>query len=244
MKKIVCFILCVLMVLSFTACKKETSQKSIMTDSSSDQIAQSLHYPAPKSLTYEESENNLGMRYIFTLEEFNTMLNDACKNLGTSDVDEFFDFNNWKAMSENLTDDNGIKYSSYYYDTDTLTITAAVENESGKVLNLGCGTTYSEFVSSDEDYQYTVMLTSAIIAMVAGGYTENDLEFLYCVFFDSAKNNERFFYHNGVYMMNLSKAEGEEGSALLFMTSPCKDEILEQWELTDYRDYDGSYGKK
>lgn len=241
MKRFICIILAVLFVFSLTACNKETASQSIMADSTGDQLATTVKYPAPATLTYEESENNLGARYTFTLKEFNSMLNSACKNLGTSDVEEFFDFSNWKVVSDNLTDDNGIKYSSYYYATDTLTISAAVENESGKVMNLGCGTSYNEFASSDADYQYTVMLTSAIIAMVAGGYTESDLEFLYCIYFDSAKNNEKFYYHNGVYMMNISKAEGEEGSALLFMTSPCKEEIKQEWELTDYRDYDGSY---
>ncbi len=241
MKRFICIILALLFVFSLTACNKETSQKSIMSDSTGDQEAFTVKYPVPTTLTFEESENNLGARYNFTLKEFNTMLNDACENLGTNDIDEFFDYSHWTVMSDNLTDDNGIKYSSYYYATDTLTISAAVENESGKVMNLGCGTSYEEFASADADYQYTVMLTSAIIAMVAGGYTENDLEFLYCIYFDSAKNSEKFYYHNGVYMMNISKSKDEEGSALLFMTSPCQEEIKTSWELTDYRDYENSY---
>lgn len=239
MKRIISILLTIIFVLSLCACNKETAQKGIMTDSSNDQAMLTVKYPAPTTLTYEESENNLGARYVFTLEEFNTMLNSACESLGTAE--KSFDFSNWQVMSDNLTDNNGIKYSSYYYSTDTLTITAAVENESGKVMNLGCGTSYDEFANADADYQYTVMLTSAIIAMVAGGYTENDIEFLYCIFFDSAKFNEQFIYHNNIYMMNISKTEGEEGSALLFMTSPCKDEIEKEWELTDYSDYNGTY---
>lgn len=240
MKRFICIILAVIFVFSLTACNKETSKKTIMTDSTNDQAVTTVKYPVPSTLTFEESENNLGARYTFTLEEFNDMLNDACKALGTAE-EEFFDFSNWQVVSSNLTDDNGIKYSSYYYATDTLTISAAVENKSGKVMNLSCGTAYDEFANSDADYQYTVMLTSAIIAMVAGGYTEDDLEFLYCIFFDSAKNNESFYYHNGVYMMNISKEQDEEGSALLFMTSPCQEEIMADWELTDYSEYDGSY---
>lgn len=241
MKKIVCVIIVMLLILSLCACNKETGQKGIMTDSSKDQVALTVKYPVPSTLTYEDSESNLGARYVFTLSEFNDMLNSACSELSSSADAQYFDINNWKVMSDNLTDDNGIKYSSYYYNTDTLTITASLENESGKVMNLGCGTSYEEFASADEDYQYTVMLTTAIIAMVAGGYTQDDIEFLYCMFFDSAKYNEQFFYHNNVYMMNISKTEGEEGSALLFMTSPCKDEIKTEWELTDYSKFDGTY---
>ena len=241
MKRIICLILVMLLAVSLCACNKETAKKSIMTDSSKDQVALTVKYPVPSTLTYEDSESNLGARYVFTLSEFNDMLNLACSELSTSADTQYFDINNWKVMSDNLTDDNGIKYSSYYYNTDTLTITASLENESGKIMNLGCGTSYEEFASADEDYQYTVMLTSAIIAMVAGGYTQGDIEFLYCMFFDSAKYNEQFFYHNNVYMMNISKTEGEEGSALLFMTSPCKDEIKTEWKLTDYRNFDGTY---
>ena len=242
MKRFISILMVVLLVLSLCACNKETATKgNIMTDSSKDEVAVTVKYPAPTTLTYEESDSRLGARYTFTLYEFNAMLNEACDSMSESSVTEYFDFNNWQVMSENLTDDNGIKYSSYYYSTDTLTITAAVENESGKVMNLGCGTSYEEFANADADYQYTVMLTSAIIAMVAGGYTEDDIEFLYCIFFDSAKFNEQFFYHNNVYMMNISKQEGEDVAALLFMTSPCKDEIKDEWELTDYSEYDGTY---
>ncbi len=240
MKRFFCIVLVLLCVLSVTACNKQSGTKNIMSDDSDMvQEVDTVSLPVAKTLTHEESKNNLGARYTFTLKEFNTMLNSASENLG-SDA-QSFDFDNWQIMSDELEDDNGIMYSSYYYPTDTLTITAAVESESGKVMNLGCGATYEEFVEADADYQYTVMLTAAIIAMVAGGYTEDDLEFLYYIFYDSAKHNEQFFYNNSVYMMNLSKAEGVEGSAVLFMTSPCKDEVLDEWELTDYAQYDGSY---
>ncbi len=240
MKKNICLVLVLLMTLCMCACSDKNSDQS---DKQNDSVAAAAEYPLPKEITFEESENNLGARYTFTLQEFNDKLNAACKELGTKDVQEFFDFENWQVMSSELVDDNGIEYSSYYYPTDTLTITAAVENKSQQVMNIGCGNTYEEFVNSDAEYQYTVMLTAAIIAMVAGGYTESDIEFLYDIFFDSAKNNEQFYYQNSVYMMNLSKAEGEEGSVVLFMTSPCKDEIKSEWELTDYSEFEGTYSK-
>lgn len=240
MKRFICIVLVVLCVLSLTACNKQSGTKNIMSDDGEVvQEAQTVSLPVSKTLTHEISDNNLGARYNFTLEEFNTMLNEASENLG-SDA-QAFDFDNWKIMSDELEDDNGIMYSSYYYATDTLTITAAVETESQKVMNLGCGTTYEEFVEADADFQYTVMLTSAIVAMVANGYDDSALEFLYYIFFDSAKYDKQFFYNNCVYMMNLSKTQGVEGSVVLFMTSPCKDEILDEWALTDYAQFDGSY---
>lgn len=241
MKKLLCILLAIVFIFALTACKEE-SKKETVIEESTQEISTTV-YPSPRTVTWEKSENNLGARYTFTLEEFNTMLNERCENLGNSDVSEFFDFKNWEIMADNLVDNNGIEYTSYCYSTDVLTITAAVENKSEKVMNLGCGTSYNDFVSSDAEYQHTVMLTSAIIAMTAGDYSDENLEFLYCIFFDSAKNDKQFFYNNSVYMLNMSKEEGEEGAALLFMMSPCKDEILEEWELTDYSTFDGSFEK-
>ena len=242
MKKLICILLALIFIFSLTACKNDVEKKDEKTDIS-EEISTTL-YPSPQSVMWEKSKNNLGARYTFTLKEFNKMLNNRCKNLSEEVDTDFFEYKNWRKMSDTLLDDNGIEYTSYYYATDTLTLTAAVENESQKVMNLGCGTSYEEFVNSDEDYQYTVMLTAAIIAMTAGDYSDENLEFLYYIFFDSAKYDKQFFYNNSVYMLNMSKAEGEEGAALLFMMSPCKDEILKEWELTDYSTFDGSYKDK
>lgn len=242
MKKFICILLAVMFIFSLTACKNDAENKDSKKENI-EEISTTL-YPSPRTVTWEKSENNLGARYTFTLEEFTTMLNERCENLGDSGISQFFEFENWKKMSDTLLDDNGIEYTSYYYSTDALTITAAVENENGKVMNLGCGTSYNEFVNSDAEFQYTIMLTSAILAMTAGDYSDESLEFLYYIFFDSAKNDIQFFYNNSVYMLNMSKEEGEEGAALLFMMSPCKDEIQKEWELTDYSTYDGSYKDK
>ncbi len=237
MKKIICLLLVMMVLFSFASCgEKSKDDEIIITQESTEN--ESL-YPTPTTLTWEKSDNNLGARYVFTLEEFNDMMNERCGALGEAQT-PFFEMENWELMSDTLVDDNGIEYTSYYYATDTLTITAAVENESQKVINLGCGTAYTEFVNSDADYQYTVMLTSAILAMVAGGYEDDALEFLYYIFFDSAKTDTAFFYNNSVYMLNLSKEKDEENAALLFMISPCQDEVLEEWELTDYSEFEAS----
>lgn len=242
MKKLICILLAAIFIFSLTACKSDENSKTD-EEESTQEISTTL-YPSPRSVMWEKSENNLGARYTFTLKEFNKMLNNRCKNLSDKVDTDFFDYKNWKKMSDTLLDDNGIEYTSYYYATDALTITAAVENKSKRVMNLGCGTSYEEFVNSDEDYQYTVMLTAAIIAMTAGDYSDENLEFLYYIFFDSAKNDKQFFYNNSVYMLNMSKEKDEKTAALLFMMSPCKDEILEEWELTDYSTFDGSYKDK
>ncbi len=236
--RILCLIMVGLLMFSLCSCSKEENKDKESADVAVTE--QTINFPLPKEKRYEQSSNNLGARYTFTLEEFNTMLNEESGSLSSSENEQFFDYKNWELMTEDLEDENGIQYDSYYYTTDTLTITVAVEKHSKKIMNIGCGATYEEFVNSDADYQYTVILTSAIIAMVAGGYTQDDLEFLYYIYFDAAKYDQQFFYNNAVYMMNLSKEKGEEGAVVLFMTSPCKDEILTQWELTDYKKFENS----
>ncbi len=212
-----------------------------MSDSSTNKGAVTLDYPVPSKLTYEDSTNKLGARYVFTLQEYNTMLNDACKNFGEGENANYFDFNNWKAMSDNLTDDNGVMYESYCYATDMLTITAAVEKESQKVMQISCGAPYKQFEDGTEDFQYNVILTTAILAMVAGGYEQEDLTFLYSIFYDSAKEKQGFYYHSNFYMVDYSKGTEDDISVVLFMTSPCKDEIKTEWNLTDYAKFDGSF---
>lgn len=237
MKRFISMVIALMLILSMCACAANNDADDIVVE---ETVAESL--PTPTTVTYEKSDNKLGARYTFTLLEFNTMLNSASKQLqdDSESNKEAFDFDNWEIISKKLKDDNGVEYSSYYYATDTLTITAAVENKSKKVMNLGCGTTYNEFVNGDVDFQNTVMITSAIIAMVAGGYDESALQFLYNIFYESAKNSEQFYYENSVYMMNLSSSNDENQTVVLFMTSPCQDEILSEWGLTNYAEFESS----
>lgn len=243
MKRLLCFVMAVLLIISLCACGEDTqtASKGMMADNDNGNQAVSIDYPVPSDMTYEDSTNKLGARYVFTLKEYNEMLNKACKNLGQGTDTSFFDYKNWELMSDNLTDDNGVVYETYCYPTDVLTITAAVEKESQKVMQLSCGALYNQFEESSEDFQYNVILTSAIISMVAGGYEKDDLTFLYSIFYDSAKEKKGFYYHSNMYMMDYTKGEGDSQSVVLFMTSPIKDEIKAEFKLTNYATFDGSF---
>lgn len=243
MKRLLCFIISVLMLVSLCACSDDTqtASKGMMSDNEKDKQAISIDYPAPSRMTYEDSTNKLGARYVFTLKEYNDMLNKACRELGKSSDTDFFDFNNWTVMSDNLTDDNGIVYETYCYPTDVLTITATIEKESKKVMQLSCGALYKQFEEGSEEFQYNVILTAAILAMVAGGYEQQDLTFLYSIFYDCAKEKKGFYYHSNMYMIDYTKGENDSESVVLFMTSPIKDEIKTEWKLSDYATFDGSF---
>lgn len=242
MKRFLCLILVVLMIASLCACAKKSSNTAKPQNTTPTQT-QENNYPKPSKVTFENSPNKLGARYIFTLEEYTTMLNNECKALGNGSDTQFFDYENWEKVSQNLTDDNGVLYESYSYVTDMLTITASVETESKKLMNISCGAPYEMFTHGDEEFQYNVILTTAILSMVAGGYTEQDLEFLYSIFYDSAQKKKGFFYCDSLYMMNLNKDKGEKVSSVLFMTSPCSSEIIDEWGLLNYADFDGTYNK-
>lgn len=242
MKRIICLLLTVVLLLSLCACAKE-SKNVDATDNTKSIQTKKINAPKPITITTESSENKLGARYTFTLQQYNDMLNDACKKMSDDKTSEYFVFENWNLMSNNLTDDNGVKYETYCYATDMLTITAAVEKQSKKIMNISCGAPYEQFEDGDENFQYNVILTSAILAMVAGGYDEDALEFLYSIFYDSAKNKEKFFYEDIMYMMDYSKSEGDV-SVVLFMTSPCTENIKTEWKLVDYSTFEGSYTEK
>ena len=250
MNRLISICLIIILILTLCACKdeKENSKSTSPETEQSEKHTETEHKtesvkiirPKATSVTSENSENKLGARYIFTLKEYNDMLNDKCKSLGSTSETDFFEYENWKIMSDNLTDDNGVKYESYCYATDMLTITVAVEKESGKVMNISCGAPYEQFEDGTDDFQYNIILTSAILSMVAGGYEQDSLEFLYCIFYDSAKDKKKFYYENNMYMMDYSKSEND-ASVVLFMTSPCSKQVVKDWKLVDYTTYEGTY---
>lgn len=155
MKKAAAIILALLSVL-LCACKA-TEEREISA-------------PVPKSVLSESSDNSVGARFTFTLTEFNDRLNEALTAVDPNNDDARLDRDNWQLLSHGLVDDTGIDYSSYYYVSDTLTYVAAVENESGKVFNLGCGCPYDIIADTDSEYYRSVVLMTSLMAIAAGGY--------------------------------------------------------------------------
>ena len=83
---------------------------------------------------------------------------------------------NWKRLGETKKDVNGVEYFCYYYDIDNAELTVAVESRSHKIMNVGCGTTMSKYVSIDGEHQYSerILNMSAVMAAAVGGYTSDD----------------------------------------------------------------------
>lgn len=189
-------------------------------------------YPAPVEKTWESSDNALGARYIFDLEELCKRLQKSVKEMGVSISS--FNYDDWKILSENLVDDNGVEYSTYYYSTDKLAFTAAVENRSKKVMNVGCGCSYDMFTDEEEDYQYSVLTMTSLIACTAGGYSIDDIDFMYSLIVDVTKNTSSIYFNNNIYLVKYDENENE---SVLFMISAISETKSKEWNLIDYRDY-------
>lgn len=236
MKKIISLILIVLFVFSLCSCGNN-SEETTATEETKTEIKN--EYPNPSEKTWEKSGNNIGARYIFSLKEFTEKLNSALNKMN-GDEKVKFDFSNWKILSEGLTDDNGVLYDSYYYETDTIGYTCAVEKDSKKVMNIGCGCSYKMFTDTENDYQYSVLIMSALIACVAGGYSVDDLEFMYNLFLDVTNNETAIYFKNGVYLVNY---DNKEDSSVLFIVSCADDSIKTKWNLVDYENYPSTINK-
>ncbi len=138
--------------------------------------------PSPENVTVERAGNSTGARFSFTLEEFTDMLNTALETTNPGDSNVRFSADGWTMLAEYLVDDNGVLYGSYYYVTETVTCTAAAEAESGKLINIGCGCPYEMIFGDDQPYRNPVLIMASLMAVVAGGYNINALDYMYEVF--------------------------------------------------------------
>ena len=233
------FLILFSIILFITGCQNDSDSKNINENSGSESIGiseEEKKYPEPMEITWEKCDNALGARYTFTLEGLCVRLQQSVKEMGVTVSS--FDIKDWNLLSDGLVDDNGTAYSTYYYATDTVSYTAAVEDESKKVMNIGCGCPYKTFMEKGEDFQFSVITMSALMACSAGGYTIDELDFMYVLFIEVTKNTTAIYYNNGVYLVEYD--EDKEDSAVLFIVSAADEDILFDWSLIDYRNYEGT----
>lgn len=235
MKKTISFLLLIVLLVSFSACsigEKKATSNQVAVEETIKNNSDKNEYPSPKDVTWEKSDNSLGARYIFTLQDFCKRMQKIVDELGAPVVT--FKEDDWEILSKDLVDDEGVNYSTYYYSTDSIAFTASIEDKSEKVMNIGCGCSYSMFNDKSEDYQHSVLTMSSLLACVAGGYSIDDINFMFDLFKTVANDGRTFYYKNGVYLVNY---ETKEDSSVLFMISPAKESIKDEWELQDYESF-------
>lgn len=244
MKRIFALILVCLMVFFLASCKQKDDTQAILT--SEEQIEQKLdasYYPVPRADIVADSNNSMELSFSYTLKEYTKMLNQSYRHfLGESnDENVYFYSKNWQLMSSQLTDDNGVKYSSYYYEFSDVVLTAAVENETGLVMNIGCGCTYQDFENDVDGYQFTYMIMSAMVCAVGCGYETDDMNFIYYIFLDAINSDKAFYYEGVAYTVKYQQGEDDQKGSVLCMASPISEQKLSSWNLSDYKEYEDSY---
>ena len=113
----------------------------------------------------KESENVNGMCYAITLEEFTYNYNEMLKEAGNLDM---INPKGWKMLGSPQNDANGTEYQYYYYNADKINFTASVETKTNYIMNIGLGTTMSNFVSieNEKNNSDTILMKSAVIRLI------------------------------------------------------------------------------
>lgn len=184
----------------------------------------------------EPSDNVNGKRFSITLYEFTERYNAAKRLLGDTDL---IMSGNWRENGETQTDNNGVEIQYFYYDDYNVNITATVEVESGKLVNIGCGTTMSNFMAqeSGENNSDAVLRKAALMAEAACCLGESELDNLQNIFYQITTGSEDSMWYEG-FVFSLSTQEDKsnsKNSIMLFRVFPVSSELKKEWKLTEYK---------
>ena len=136
---------------------------------------------------------------------------------------------------------NGTEYQYYYYDADKINFTASVETKTNYIMNIGLGTTMSNFVSieNEKNNSDTILMKSAVMAAAVSGMGINKVDTIQDIFYRTTfENTNELWYNGNVYALstNEDKADSER-STMLFRTFPISDEVKENWGIDEYESY-------
>ena len=73
---------------------------------------------------------------------------------------------NWKKNGQVTKDNKGVKIQYYYYDDENINFTATIEDDSEKLVNIGCGTTVKRFTDKDSRRLSRRRLSAATTAAI------------------------------------------------------------------------------
>lgn len=186
----------------------------------------------------QKSENVNGMCYAITLEEFTHNYNEMLKEAGNLDM---INPKGWKMLGSPQKDANGTEYQYYYYDADKINFTASVETKTNYIMNIGLGTTMSNFVSieNEKNNSDTILMKSAVMAVAVSGMGIDEVDTIQDIFYRTTfENTNELWYNGNVYAlsMNEDKADSER-STMLFRTFPISEDVKENWGIDEYESY-------
>lgn len=234
MRRLTAFILAAATAFCFAACTG-----SGIDISRPEQIAtfDEPSYLKAENGAVEESFNVNGRRFNLTLYEFTSKLNAEKTLRGDTDL---LQMENWKKNGQVTKDNKGVRIQYYYYDDEKVNLTATVEVDCEKLVNIGCGTTVSRFTGKENGKNNSdeVLLKAALAAQVVCGYDSGSLNTLQDIFYKTTKGTDTSLYYDGfVFALSTKNENGDkEKGLMLFRVFPVTEEHREEWKLINYTD--------
>ena len=235
MKKRVLFLVCAILIFSLCSCSESIEELKNIDEPQKTATSDEIELKR-KEDAVEVSPNVNGKRYNMTLEEFTGRYNEI--TLSTEGT-EYLNFDNWQKQGEVQNDINGVEYQYYYYDADKIEFTATVETNSEKLMNVGCGTTASTFVSyrGEEKYSDIVLRKSAVMAAAVCGYTGDEVNLFQDIFYSiTYKETDSLLFDSNVFSFSTIKNSDKEKSTLLYRCFPVSEYNAEEWDIEEYAD--------
>ena len=189
-----------------------------------------ITYPKPTEFTGENSTNVTGRRFSLSLKEFSDRINESMAALSNGGEDPP-KIGGWEILSSGLADDKGVRYSSYINKNALWILTAAVEDESKRLINAGCGCS-KELLESSE-YRDAFVTFTAIVEEAAGGYGEEDISFLKELTESLISGGDKqLYYERCLYALN------DDGETVMIIVSSstaqyAKEKGIKDFELRD-----------
>ncbi len=221
----------VLLIVFISSCNKRGSEKEANVKKSTyDEVIVSTD-----SKAIEHSPNVNGMRFSSTLEEFTILYNEARRNMGDNDL---IMMGNWRKHGNETADSNGVKIQYYYYDDENTNFTATVEVESGKLLNIGFGTTMRYYMAQtqNEINSETVLEKAALMAQTACKYETGKIDALKNIFRKTTvDSNDTIWFQGCVYKLDTQEDKNDsKNSIMLFRIFPVSENLKSEWGLKEY----------
>lgn len=233
MKRIFLTSISIILTIFFAGCTSAEPKKSNI-----EQTTFSATNDVAVSSAVEPAKNVNLMRYTMNLDEFTDKYNAIMKESGGT---EFINASRWKKTGETETDTNGVEFNYYYYNASNLNFTATVEKETNKIMNIGCGTAMSVFISHDagKEDENMVLRKSAIMAAAISDYSIDELDLLENIFsvitFDEI---DSLWYKGSIFNLSTDKdKENSENNIMLFRVFPTTDKQRIEWNIKDYDTY-------
>lgn len=183
----------------------------------------------------EESDNVNGMRFNLSLRGFSLKYNTIIT--GKPNVNLLLD-KNWQKVEGTAADDNGVEVQYWYYDDENVSFTATEEVESGKLLNIGIGTTMSKFMGVTDGVNNSdlILQQAAWMAEAACGFSADSEAVLEDIFFrTTTENKDTLWYQGYVFHLNTKEDKTDAKSSIMqFRVFPITDALQKEWKLEKY----------